>query len=77
MSTVGRRGLGGLLRKICEKTLAEVIHSEKLHETPDRSHMKGKLNPNLSGDEVCFTNPCMLLVKNMLCSELHCQSVLV
>ena len=21
----------------CEKTLAEVIHSEKLHETPDRS----------------------------------------
>ena len=35
--------------------------------------MKRELNQDLSGKEVCETNYPIFLVKNMLCSELHCQ----
>ena len=35
--------------------------------------MKRELNSNLSSDEVCYTNYLFLLVKNMLCSKIHCQ----
>jgi hypothetical protein len=31
----------------------------------------------LSGNEVDYTNSLILLVKNMLCSKLHCQKVLI
>ena len=35
--------------------------------------MKRDLNLNLSANEVYYTNSLILLVKNMLCSKLHCQ----
>ena len=35
--------------------------------------MKRELYQNLSGNEVYYTNSSILLVKNMLCSKLHCQ----
>ena len=34
---------------------------------------KNKLNWNLAGNEVRHTNRSILLVKNLLCSKLHCQ----
>ena len=34
--------------------------------------MERELNQNLSGNDVHYTN-LIRLVKNMLCSELHCQ----
>ena len=39
--------------------------------------MRRKLNLNLSGDEVYYTNSLILLVKNMLCSKLDCQKALI
>ena len=38
-----------------------------------RSYRKRALHWNLSGNEVYDTNPSILRVKDMLCSELHCQ----
>ena len=38
-----------------------------------QSYMKREVCQNLSGDEVDFTNTLILLVRNMLCSKLHCQ----
>ena len=35
--------------------------------------MKRESNSNLSGNELYYTNCSILLVKNMLCRELHCQ----
>jgi hypothetical protein len=35
--------------------------------------MNSELNQTLSGNEVCSTNSLILLVKNMLYSNLHCQ----
>ena len=35
--------------------------------------MERELNRNLSDNEVYYTNSSILLVKNMLCSKLHCQ----
>ena len=37
------------------------------------SYFKGELNQSLSGSEVYFTHSVILLVKNLLCSKLHCQ----
>ena len=37
------------------------------------SHIKRELDCNLSGNEFEYTNDSILLVKNMLCSKLHCQ----
>ena len=34
-------------------------------------------NLKLSGNEVYYTNNFISLVKNMLCSKLHCQKVLI
>ena len=36
-------------------------------------YMKREVNQNVSGDEVYYTNSLISLVKNMLCSRLHCQ----
>ena len=33
-----------------------------------------RINSNLSGNEVYYTNSSILLVKNMLCSTLHCRT---
>ena len=38
-----------------------------------RSYMKRELNQNLSVNEVYHTNSLKVSVRNMLCSELHCQ----
>ena len=35
--------------------------------------MKRELDSNLYGNEVCYTNSLILLVKNLLCSRLHRQ----
>ena len=37
------------------------------------SYMKRKLNRNLSGNEISYANSLILLVKNVLCSKVHCQ----
>jgi hypothetical protein len=34
---------------------------------------ENRIELNLSGGEVCYTNSLILLVKNILCSNLHCQ----
>ena len=41
------------------------------------SYRKRELNLNLSGKEIYYMNDSILLVKNMLCSKLHCQKVLI
>ena len=38
---------------------------------------KKRIKSELSGNEVHYTISSMLLVKNMLCSKLHCQKVLI
>ena len=39
--------------------------------------MKGELNQKPSGNEVCYTNSLISLAKNMLCSKIHCQKVVI
>ena len=39
--------------------------------------MKREFNQNLSKNEVDNTNSVVLLIKNMLCSKLHCQKFLI
>ena len=36
-------------------------------------YLKRELNSILSSDGVYYTNPLILLIKNMLCSKNHCQ----
>ena len=45
--------------------------SERVKRPGPESYIKRELNWNLSGNEVCYTNSLILLVKNMLCSKLH------
>ena len=40
-------------------------------------HMKREFNLNVSSNEIYCTNSLILLVRNMLWSELHCQKVLI
>ena len=42
-----------------------------------RNYMKREISQKKSGNEVHYTNSSMLLVKNMLCSELHFQEDLI
>ena len=39
-----------------------------------RSYIERELNSNLSGNEDHYTDTLILLVNNMLCSKLHCQT---
>ena len=53
--------------------------TSRKRSTRDRSRLTGiyikrELNSSLSGNAFHYTNSWILLVKNLLCSELHCQT---
>jgi len=50
---------------------------ETLQKTLPLVSCENALKSKLSGHEVYCTNYLILLVKNMLCSKLHCQKVLI
>jgi hypothetical protein len=54
-----------------------IARVSKMKATMELFCMERGLNQKLSGNVVYYTNFLILLVKNMLCSQLHCQKILI
>ena len=50
---------------------------EQTARSGQESDVTRESNYKFSGNEVCYTNPLLSPVKNMMCGNLHCQKVLI